>query len=324
MRHEANDHASQDRRPRCLVTGAGGFLGQALVRALVANGAIVSGFGRASVTFDRASGLRWIHGEFDDPMALARACEGQDVVFHLLNSSTPASATREPVGDITANVVPSVRLLEACRDAGVRRFVLASSGGTVYGAAARIPTVETAQTLPISAYGISKLAVEHYARLFEDLHGLDYRILRVSNPYGSGQSPFKKQGAIAAFMYALIKGQAVEIWGDGLIVRDYIYVDDVSAAFVEVMHHHGPERVFNVSSGIGRTLIEIHGAICRVLGDEDGQILWKASRPVDVPVNVLDHTLMTSCTRWRPRIDLDAGLRRTAAWMRTFIEEHDA
>jgi UDP-glucose 4-epimerase len=291
---------------------------------LTADGAIVSGFGRASVTFDRVSGLRWIHGEFNDPMALARACESQNVVFHLLNSSTAASATREPVGDITANVVPSVRLLEACRDAGVQRFILASSGGTVYGAAEQIPTVETAQTLPISAYGISKLAVEHYTRLFEDLHGLDYRILRVSNPYGPGQSPFKKQGAVAAFMYALIKGQAVEIWGDGSVVRDYIYVDDVSAAFVEAMRHRGPERVFNVSSGIGRTLIEIYGAICRVLGDTDGRIIWKDKRPVDVPVNILDHTLMTTCTRWRPGVDLDAGLHRTAAWMRTFVEKHDA
>ena len=124
----------------------------------------------------------------------------------------------------------SLALFDICRNSGVKRIVFVSSGGTIYGPSAQIPISETAPTDPITAYGVGKLAIEKYLALYEHLFGLDYRILRVANPFGPFQIPLKNQGVIAALISRALKNEPIEIWGDGSVVRDYIYVDDVVAA----------------------------------------------------------------------------------------------
>ncbi len=304
---------------RCLVLGAGGFLGQALAAALQEGGADVQGYGRIAAP-SGPSKLAWVPAAFEDATALASALRGQDVVFHLLSSSLPHSSNRDPAGDVSRTVVPTLHLLDLCRAARVRRVVFASSGGTVYGVPSQVPTPEDAPTAPISAYGINKLMIERYLHLYEHLHGLEHQVLRIGNPYGPGQSPFRPQGVIAAMMHAALLGQALAIWGTGEVTRDFIHVDDVSHAFIAAALYDGPHRIMNVGSGQGRSLNAVARDVAAAAGRPGLAMVHTSARAADVPVSVLDTELIRQETGWRPRVDWANGLAGTAAWMQAACE----
>ncbi len=295
---------------RCLVLGGGGFLGQNLCRALAEAGAEPFSFGRRA-----PAGVHATTGEIADPAALARALAGQEIVFHLVGGSLPEKSNADPVADIEAGVIGTVRILDQCRAAGVRQIVFASSGGTVYGIAPSTPIPETAPTNPISAYGISRLAIEKYLHLYSHLHGLDYRVLRIANPYGRHQAGDRPQGVIAALLCRALRGEALDIWGDGSVVRDFVHVEDVAAAFLHVSLCKGGTRVFNVGSGSGLSVNRIADDIERVIGRGPLARSWRPSRPADVPVNILDIALITRQTGWRPSVGWLDGLRDTAEWL---------
>ncbi len=301
---------------RCLVLGAGGFLGHALCAALQEHGAVIHAYGRSLSAAPPGGGASWTEATFEDGPALAAALRGQEVVFHLLSSSLPESSNRDPAADVVAQVVPSILLLEQCRGAGVRKVVFASSGGTVYGIPAVVPTPEGAGTAPITAYGVNKLMIEHYLELFRHLHGLDYHVLRIANPYGPGQSPFKKQGVVAAMLHRALSGAALELWGTGEVTRDFIHVDDVSSAFMAAARYDGPYRTMNVGSGQGRSLNQLVADVRGVLGRPALEVVRKGGRAADVPVSVLDTRLIRGETDWRPGVQWLDGLAGTAGWMR--------
>ena len=301
----------------CLVLGAGGFIGTHLCRGLSRRGAQVHGFGRRQGYPEALQGIHWTTGDFSDRAALARAVEGAEFVFHLLGGSTPESSNKDPVADLVSGAVMSVQFLEICRAAAVRKVVFVSSGGTVYGIPRQIPIPESAPTDPISAYGISRLAVEKYLHLYRYLHGLDYTVLRVANAFGPYQSPNRRQGVVAALLHSILQGRPVEIWGDGRVVRDFVYVDDVVDALTVAAGYDGPHRVFNVGSGVGRSILEVVDQIGAMLGLPDVVKVLKAGRATDVPVNVLDTSLIGREIGWTPTSDWTAALRETAAWMRT-------
>lgn len=303
---------------RCSVLGAGGFIGTNLCRRLSGRVGYLRGFARRRSTADGMADLDWITGDFQNRETMAAAVADVDIVFHLVNATTPASANADMANDVTQNVLGTLGLLEACRSAGVRRIVYVSSGGTIYGVPAHVPTAETEPCWPITAYGISKLSVERYLHLYGHHHGLDYRVLRVANPYGPHQTAATGQGVIAAFLRRALAGEPVEIWGDGLAARDYLHVDDVACAMEAAAVHEGADRVFNVGSGRPRTLVEIVEAIERVTGTPVA-IDRKPSRGVDIPVSCLDISLAARELDWRPTIGLDQGLEGTIAWMRDEI-----
>jgi len=297
--------------PHCLVLGAGGFIGTNLCLALGAAGLQVTGFGRSRP--DALAGTRWVHGTLEEA-ALDPLLGGVDHVFDLIGAGLPNSSNDNPA-QIVADAVPAkVRLLEACRRQGVRRFVFASSGGTVYGMSRPTPLDETAPTEPISAYGIGKLVVEKYLSLYSHLYGLDYRVLRIANAYGPHQDPRRGQGLVAAVLRRLLDGAPIEIWGDGLIVRDYIHIDDVVAAMLACLRHEGPGRIFNLGSGVGRSVLDVVRDAARVL-DLSPRPLHREARSADVPVNILDSTRLARETGWQPGVGWEDGLRRTADWL---------
>jgi len=297
------------------VLGAGGFIGTNLCRHLAACGAEVAGFGRAPAYPRALQGIAWTVGEFADRAALARAVEGNELVFHLIGSRLPESSNRDPIGDLDANVVSTLHLLEACRHSAVAKLVFASSGGTVYGVAPPIPIPETAPTEPITAYGIGKLAVEKYLSLYQRLYGLDYAVLRISNPFGPFQGGDRRQGVVAAFIHQALRGATLEIWGDGEVVRDFVYIDDVVAALAAAALQSGPHRLFNVGQGVGRSVNQVIADIESVL--ERGPLArrYRPSRAADVPVNILDIGLIGRELGWQPRADWLASLRATARWL---------
>jgi UDP-glucose 4-epimerase len=302
-----------EKKLSCIVLGGGGFIGTNLCRRLVDDGHRVRAFGRNCLFPEALEGVKWFQGDFGDPTALAAAIETFDVVFHLVNGTTPLSANLDMTGDVQRNVVTSLGLLEICRKLHVSRVVFVSSGGTIYGCPQQIPTPENAPTDPITAYGISKLATEKYLALYQHLHQVNYRVLRVANPYGPFQTPIKNQGVIAALISRAIQNESIEIWGDGSVVRDFIFIDDVVDALLAAAHDDGDARVFNIGSGEGKSLRDVVSAIENLLGTKLN-IESKPARPLDVPVSVLAIERARDILGWTPKTTFEEGLTQTIAW----------
>jgi len=303
----------------CLVLGGAGFIGSHLVDALLRAGHRVRVFDRPHLDrltdASRGGAVEMFTGDFLDPHCLEPAVRGADAVFHLVSTTLPKTSNDNPMYDVETNVLGSLRLLELCRRHAVRRIVFASSGGTVYGVPRSVPVTEGDPTLPICSYGIHKLAIEKYLHLFQALHGLDYRVLRPPNVYGPRQRLDTAQGAVGVFLDRALRGQPIRIWGDGGVVRDYVYVEDAVQGFVKALAFEGEARVFNLGTGVGLSLKALVAAIERLLG-RPVPVEYLPARPVDVPVNVLDASLAGRHLDWRATTPLEEGLRRTCEWLR--------
>lgn len=300
---------------KVVVLGGGGFLGVNLSQALLRAGHEVCCFGR-SMPFHRAlADCHCIQGDFRDESAVSQAIHGAELVFHLVSGSTPQTANADMVADIGNNLIPTIRLLEACVAEGVRKVVFVSSGGTVYGRVRSVPIQEDAPVEPITAYGVTKVAIEKYLGIFEYLHGLDYRVVRLANPYGPYQRSAKGQGVIAAFIERVLDGRPLEIWGDGNVVRDYLFVDDAAEALIAAAHDTSSHRVFNIGSGTGHSLNDLVTELEALLGQQL-PVQYRPGRPVDVPVNVLSIERARGVLGWLPRTGLRPGLEATLHWAR--------
>ena len=298
---------------RCVVFGGGGFLGTNLCRSLVDKVEILKAFGRRQSFPEAMKKIEWIPGDFTDSGTVAAAVAGCDTVFHLVTASTPASSNVDKIEDLQANVVSTLHLLEACREERVRRVVFVSSGGTVYGIPSVVPTPEHASLDPITAYGISKLAIEKYLALYHHLYGIDFRILRVANPYGPYQTSIRNQGVIAAFLHRALENKPIELWGDGSVTRDYIYVDDVIDALEAAAVHTGEQRIFNIGSGEGRSLLEIIDVIQKQLNMQL-DIRHFEGRKADVPRSILEISRAEKDLHWTPKTPFLEGIAKTVEW----------
>ena len=218
---------------KSLVLGGHGFIGTHLVDALLEKGCFVRIYDRSPNRFRTSPpDAEYMEGELGNHGLIQEAVEGMEVVYHFVSTTLPKTSNDDPVYDVRSNLIDTLQLLEGCVQAGVRKVIFISSGGTVYGLPQTVPITEDHPTSPITSYGIVKLAVEKYLDLFQHLYGLDYTVLRVSNPYGPYQNPSGQQGAIAVFLHRLYTGQPITIWGDGRVVRDYLYVADLVEALV--------------------------------------------------------------------------------------------
>jgi UDP-glucose 4-epimerase len=243
------------------------------------------------------------------------AVSGCEVIIHLVSTTLPKNSNDDPVFDVEGNVIGTLRLLDAARAARVRKVVFISSGGTVYGIPREVPIPESHPTEPRVSYAIAKLAIEKYLELYQLLHGLDYVVLRVANPYGARQRVDAAQGDVAVFLDRALRNETIEIWGDGSVVRDYLHISDVARAFLRAVDYTGEPRVFNIGSGAGCSLNELIGSIERLLGRPVAR-RYLAPRPFDVPRNVLDIARARDVLGWSPTVSLDEGLRATLAWAR--------
>ena len=302
-----------------LVLGGAGFIGSHLAARLLEAGHRVRVFDRPRLDtleqIARRAALEIRTGDFLNPGDVERALAGIEVVFHLISTTMPKSSNDNPAYDVETNVLATLRLLEQCRRLKVRKIVFVSSGGTVYGIPAGVPIPETHPTEPICSYGIHKLMIEKYLRLSHFLHGLDYCILRPSNLYGERQRTDTAQGAVAVFLERALSGAAIQVWGDGSVVRDYLYVGDAAEAFLRALDYDGPQRIFNIGAGAGTSLNELLQEI-RALVGRPLNVEHTPPRSLDVPVNVLDCSLAERVLGWKARTPLAQGLRRTLDWMR--------
>jgi UDP-glucose 4-epimerase len=304
-----------------LVLGGNGFIGTHLVDGLLEKGRFVRIYDRSPNRF-RATprDAEYMEGELGNHGLIQEAVEGIEVVYHFVSTTLPKTSNDDPIYDVRSNLIDTLQLLEACVEAGVRKVIFASSGGTVYGLPQEIPITEDHPTNPTTSYGIVKLAVEKYLSLFHHLHGLDYTALRISNPYGSYQDPSGQQGAIVVFLHRLHTGQPITIWGDGRVVRDYLYIADLVDALVLAAEVETHGKVLNVGSAQGTSLNELVALMGEVTGERP-KVEYRSGRPLDVPANVLDVARVRDELGWSPRTELAEGISRTWSWVRTLTKD---
>lgn len=299
---------------RILVVGGNGFIGSHVVDALSANDKnLVSVFKRADGAALRwaAPDVRILHGDFLNEADVRAAVRGQEIVLHFVSTTDPATAENDPSLDIRTNITSSVALFQACVDAGVERVGFASTGGAIYGDHAGVSAYsELHQTRPVSPYAIGKLAIENYLSYFNAKFGLQSVAFRISNPYGTRQSEYSRQGVIPIFLRKIAEGAPLMVYGDGTMVRDYIFVEDVATMIASVIHAEPQHPLYNIGSGRGYTVNEIVDSLEEVT----------ATRPAieyrPTPATFVDHVTL-DISRFatefgQPRLTgLSAGLQAT-------------
>ena len=306
---------------RILVTGGAGFIGSHLVDALVEQDHEVvtlddleTGF-RANVN----ARARLAIGSVADDAAVREAVQGCEVVFHQAAHKAVLRSVEHPLITDTVNTHGTLTVLKAALDAGVRRFVHASSS-SVYGGAAPLPTREDAPLHPRSPYAVSKLAAEEYCRVFTELYGLETVALRYFNVYGPRQRPDATYAAvIPLFTDALLNGRDPLVHGDGLQSRDFTYVSDVVAANLAAANAPAEScagRVYNVAGGTERTLLDVLGVLAGLLGVEPHP-QFAEPRAGDVRHSRADPAAAAADLGFRASIELEAGLAQTVDWLRT-------
>ena len=290
---------------RVLVTGGAGFIGSHLVDALLDRGDEVTvvddlSTGRREHVDRRA---RLLEHDVRSPFAT-----DAEVVFHLAAQADVGTSVERPAFDAEVNVVGTVNVLEAAREAGAA-VVFASTGGAIYGDVDG-PAAEDAQLRPVSPYGVAKLAGEAYVAGWGRIHELESAVLRFANVYGPRQSAALEGGVVAIFLERLAAGEETLVFGDGEQTRDYVHVDDVVAALLLA----GERRrgLFNVGTGVETSVNRLH-ELCREVTGVDEPPRHVAPRAGDARRSVLDVSRAARELGWRPRVGLAEGLRRTWA-----------
>ena len=294
-----------------LILGGNGFIGSHLSDKLRADGHVVSVFDRQLEAFRKpCQDVTYYQGDFGNRGLLQEALKGTEIVFHLINTTLPKTSNDDCVFDIQSNVIETIFLLEKCLENNVKKIIFVSSGGTIYGKPTKLPVSENCPTDPECSYGISKLTIEKYLALFNHLHGLDYTIVRPSNPYGERQNPSGIQGAISVFLGKVARNEPIQIWGDGEVVRDYIYISDLIEGIYRAATVTTASRVFNLGNGVGyslNTIVEtIQKVLCRSI-----KINYAEKRLFDIPEIYLDITKAKTELLWTPTITLNEGIERT-------------
>lgn len=303
--------------------GGLGFIGSHLSRLLLKEGYQVQIFdklyGSRNLIADIVEKIEIEEGDAERPEDILRSLREIDIAIDLIHTTVPGASMNDPAYDVQTNVASHAAWLSRVKKNKLRRIIYVSSGGTVYGVPQKNPIGEDHPTEPISSYGITKLAIEKYIAMYADIHGFEYRICRPANAYGEGQHLHVGQGVVGVFLEHCLKGQPIEIWGDGTIRRDYLYVADMVQGIVNLIGHQGGSRIFNISSGIGYSLNEII-AIIRDELQIPVKVNYVKSRKFDVPVNILDSSRLMRETGWKPQTDLVSGMRRVCDYLKSRLE----
>jgi len=298
---------------KVLVLGGNGFIGSHLVCELLSSGHSVRVFDRMPEKYNKPHlDVDYRVGQFGDAFSMAEALQGIDVVFHLISTTVPGTSNLNPIADINDNLVATVVLLDQMVKLGVKRIIYLSSGGTVYGNPRQLPVPEDHPLNPICSYGVVKVAVEKYLHMYQELYGLVPTIIRPSNPYGPRQGHSGVQGIIATFMAKILSNQHIEIWGDGSIIRDYMYVGDLVQLSAHVCEG-SYAGVLNAGTGEGISIVRLLELLKEVTG-KNINVEFKPGRAFDIKEITLDINKAISVTGWRPKMNILDGLRKHWDW----------
>lgn len=306
----------------CIIFGGAGFIGSHIAEDLLKQGMKVTIFDKLNASTRNIDGflekVEFLEGDFNNKVDINKALKNKDYVVHLVSSTLPASSNLNPFYDVESNLISSLNLFESCVNYHVKRVVFISSGGTVYGNPEKLPINEKHPTNPMSSYGITKLTIEKYLSLYKSLKGLDYRILRFSNPFGERQNPLLTQGLIAHLLHRIKHKKPVEIWGNGKVVRDYFYIKDGARSISKAIHDRSKNYIYNISSNKGLSVNQILDKFRRILG-LDFRVNYTPSRKFDVKTNILDNRLAKKYLKWNNETEFNEALKNT--WR--YILDHE-
>lgn len=301
--------------PKVLVTGGGGFVGFSLVRLLAAispeNVWVVDA---SPPPADAPAGIRWSAAGIGSGDEMRQALAWADVVVHCAWRGFPGkdiAAWRNHMENLNITMV----LAELCLELGVNHLIFISSGGTVYGEADVVPTPEGAALKPINLYAGSKVGTEVMLSSLCRLGSTKLTILRLANPFGPYQLPWRGQGIISTAIACAMTGAELEIWGDDSPVRDYVYISDVASALYQILADPpATSGTYNLASSVGVSL----GECLKVIEDVVGKAIerrYVSSRGIDVNVSILDGSAMTRDYGWKPQYSFTQGISMTARWL---------
>lgn len=295
---------------KVLITGGAGFIGDAVARHLAKDGfniCILDTEERLNRFDYRGSGISALGFNFTEPISAEKIFSGADTLLHLGWTTDPLSSMKAIAYDARTNIVSSIRLFEAAVNAGIENIVFASSGGTVYGAPGILPVREDDIKSPLCAYGVSKLAVEQYLDLYHHQYGIRAVSLRPGNPYGPFQLSGAAVGIIARYLNQIGRDEPLQVWGDGGVIRDYLWIGDLVRAFKHaIADSRVPSGSYNIGSGRGCSINELIEVLFTATGRKV-PVDYSEARSFDVPSIVLCIEKFSAVTGWKPETDLFEG-----------------
>jgi UDP-glucose 4-epimerase len=302
----------------CCVIGGTGFIGTHVVELLRTHRRKVTIIGRKpELPSELPEDVNYLSGDYSDENFLLGALAGVDEIIDLAYSTVPKTSYDDPIQDIQTNLPAAVKLFTVANLVPVKKLVVVSSGGVIYGSPEYLPISESHQTNPINPYGITKLATEKYAMMYHRLRGLPVVCVRPANGFGVGQLPFIGQGFIATAMASIMANEKIELYGKEGTVRDYIYVTDIARGIIAVLDKGKPGSIYNIGTGVGRSnkeVLDIIEPIARSAGFET-KIKILPPRGFDVAANILDCSKLTEETGWEVKISFTQGVEKTWEWM---------
>jgi len=240
--------------------------------------------------------------------------ERPDIINHHAAQVSPRHSVLDPINDATRNIIGSINVIEASRQAGVGKVIYVSSGGAIYGEPQQLPCPETHPIRPDSPYGASKHTPEHYLDIYQRLYGLNYTTLRYGNVYGPRQDPFGEAGVIAIFAAKMTAGEQPVINGSGDQERDFVFVADVARANVAALER-GDGMAINIASSVGTSVNQIFAQLKEITG-YSGDAQYGPAKAGETFCIYLDIALAASELGWTPQVRLAEGLERTMDWIR--------
>lgn len=256
----------------------------------------------------------YVESDFSENTNFDELLEGQEVVYHLVSTTVPTTSNQQIPQELSANIIVTSKLLEACVRQNVKKVIFISSGGTVYGKEVCCPLKEGTPTYPISSYGLQKITIEKLLYLYHYMYNLDYRVVRLSNPYGPYQRPNGILGAVTTFTYKALNDEEITVFGDGSVVRDFIYIDDAVEAIIKIATQNVEQKTFNLGCGYGTSIKQLLDIISSTL-KLHLKIKYVEGRSVDVPVNYLDIQRYEKYFGTLNPISLEEGIKKTAEFM---------
>lgn len=309
---------------RVLVTGGAGFIGSHVAEAYLADGwevTVLDDLSRGKRS-QVPAGARFVQADVRSAEARRTAAEGGFDVLNLQAAQIDVRVSVErPDEDCDVNLRGLVNLLMGARDGGTGRVVFASSGGVIYGEAAQVPTPESAPKQPVSPYGVSKLAGEHYLHALGVLYGFEAVALRYANVFGPRQDPKSEAGVVSIFVARLLAGEPLTVFGDGRQTRDYVFVRDVAranllAGSAGLDAGDGIDASgINIATGGELSVLELAAAVGRVLGVEP-RLEFAPPRAGELQRSALDPAKAGRVLGWRSAHRFEDGLEALIAWYR--------